>query len=472
MQDAKSVRKRKRSFVSQIAKTLMSTAIAASVLLSIGCEMDTYMDPSSVARRIERTPARLPILDRLAVIEPEAANDVVLSEVQPNDLEPTRAEYALTLGDVVSISIFELIYPQQYSTFEERIDETGAIRLPVVDRVMASGLTGSQLEEKIADALAEKQILFDALVSIDVLGSQKNTYTVLGQPGQGSTRFGVYNIPRPDFRVLEAIALAGGIDGRTKNLLIIRTTQLKDTSPDASTSEIGDDTGAVNPLDLLNDAVDSPAPIQGAAATAIQDAVSPSERPDWIYVDGQWVRAPNSPSTSSSPSSSDSLSDYVTQRVVRVPYQELVAGRTEYNIVIRPGDIIRVPDQTAGFVYAGGFIGRPGAYTVPGENELTITQLVLSAGGFSGLAIPERAEIRRRLEGDREAIVRLDLKAVFDGTAPNFYLKPNDEIIVGTNFWATPLAIVRNGFRFSYGFGFVADRNFSDELFTTSDYFD
>jgi hypothetical protein len=48
---------------------------------------------------------------------------------------------------------------------------------------------------------------------------------------------------------------------------------------------------------------------------------------------------------------------------------------------------------------------------------------------------------------------------------PDVYLKPDDRINVGTNFWAYPLAVVRNGFRVSYGFGFVLDRNFGDEVF-------
>jgi hypothetical protein len=44
-------------------------------------------------------------------------------------------------------------------------------------------------------------------------------------------------------------------------------------------------------------------------------------------------------------------------------------------------------------------------------------------------------------------------------------MKPDDHIIVGTNFWATPLAIIRSGFRATYGFGFLLDRNFGNDVF-------
>jgi hypothetical protein len=58
----------------------------------------------------------------------------------------------------------------------------------------------------------------------------------------------------------------------------------------------------------------------------------------------------------------------------------------------------------------------------------------------------------------------IDGKAIADRTQPDIVLKPNDRVNVGTNFWALPLAVIRNGFRASYGFGFVFDRNIGNDL--------
>src|SRR5690606_8715746 len=102
------------------------------------------------------------------------------------------------------------------------------------------------------------------------------------------------------------------------------------------------------------------------------------------------------------------------------------------------------------------------SYAVPGEKSLTMRQLLFSAGGFSQVAHPDRVDLIRRLENDQEAIVRINLQGIFEGTQPDFYLKPDDTINVGTSVIATLLAIGRNGLRLSYGFGFVFDRNFSD----------
>ncbi len=159
------------------------------------------------------------------------------------------------------------------------------------------------------------------------------------------------------------------------------------------------------------------------------------------------------------------LSDLITQRIIEIPYDKLLAGDMRYNIVIRPGDVIRVPAPTAGFVYIMGEINRPGAYSIPGENDLTLKQLIASAGNLSQLAVPKRVDLVRRVGDNMESVVRLDVDAIFEGSQPDIFLKPNDLINVGTNFAATPMAILRNGLRATYGFGFVLDRNFDQDVF-------
>ena len=73
------------------------------------------------------------------------------------------------------------------------------------------------------DILDEKGVLRDAEVNVAVLDSVADTYTVYGEPVLGSTNIGTYAIPRPDFRLLDALALARGVPGRTRKLWVYRT---------------------------------------------------------------------------------------------------------------------------------------------------------------------------------------------------------------------------------------------------------
>ena len=88
-----------------------------------------------------------------------------------------------------------------------------------------------------------------------------------------------------------------------------------------------------------------------------------------------------------------------------------------------------------------------------------------AAGGLNQLAIPEKVDLVRIVGRDREATIRLNLAAIRQRTEPDLYVKPDDHIIIGTDFWATPLAVIRNGFRATYGFGFLLDRNFGNDVF-------
>ena len=76
------------------------------------------------------------------------------------------------------------------------------------------------------------------------------------------------------------------------------------------------------------------------------------------------------------------------------------------------------------------------------------------------LAWPKNALLIRRIGDNEEQIIPLDLVAIIRNEQPDLFLKPNDQIAVGSNACAPFLAVIRNAFRFSYGGGFVYDRNF------------
>ena len=155
----------------------------------------------------------------------------------------------------------------------------------------------------------------------------------------------------------------------------------------------------------------------------------------------------------------------VTQRVIEVPVGPLLAGSAQFNIIIRPGDVIRVPSPAEGIVYITGEVQRPGTFNLPSAGRFTIKRAIASAGGLSSTGIPEKLDLTRMVGPDRQATIRLNLRAIEEGTQPDVFLKPDDILNIGTNFWAQPLAVVRNGFRASYGFGFVLDRNFQGDVF-------
>lgn len=147
-------------------------------------------------------------------------------------------------------------------------------------------------------------------------------------------------------------------------------------------------------------------------------------------------------------------------RVIRIPLDQLRKGDLRYNVVIHPRDTLYVPPAEFGTYYMGGHVVRPGAYTLSGQ-RVTLKQAIIAASMLDPLAIPARTDVIRRIGPDKEVWVRVNLSKLFAGRQPDVYIKPDDQVLVGTHLIAPYLAALRNAFRFTYGAGFIYDKNFA-----------
>ncbi len=485
--------------------------IAAGVGLALGlagltgCEVDSWFDPSVIGRW-EATPTVMPILDRIASIEDDSGKFVQATPVQTSDLIPDAAEYRISAGDIVEIRIRDFFVVQQEERFERVVDRTGFIDLPKLGAFRLEGKTPTEARESIENALAAANIQDDAIVAVTPLQLRRQTFSVIGavqSPGQ-------FFIPSRDYRLLEGITVAGGVSEIIPTIYIIRQQSLTEdevgrTEParpregwnDPARAPQGDAPAGddlMRLIDSLSDPEDAkPAPAvfgrREAAMTAVRTQPpidipegAPSRPPtqgeradqptgtrsNWIFLNGQWTQVNGGAGT---PEGADPLATaprgadaQVVQRVIEVPTGPLLAGVADVNIVLRPSDVVRVPAPKSGLVYISGQVSRPGPYNLPGDSRLTLLRALTSAGGLGSLAIPERVDLTRVVGKDRQATIRLNLRAIAEQTQPDIYLKPDDMINVGTNFFAYPIAIIRSGFRMSYGFGFILDRNFAGDI--------
>ncbi len=493
-------------------KLTLTSLLIAALTLSGGCEFDSYMDPSK-AGRWEPTPITLPILKRIALIEEE--DDFIIGLRQPNakDLIPEVKEYVIGPGDLVTVDILGLTQPGVPAIITRRIDELGRMRLPVVGEIKVAGLTTKRYEQVLRDIL-HPEIVVDPTVSVIVQEGRQRTFSILGVNAAGT-----YTIVENDFRLLDAISLARGIPPAIDKIYVIRHIPLADVYKGDDGEKSGKHFGTPGPEGLdPNETRPGVAPVKGATGgkdpldplKAIDKAAGGKKDPkktdpkkddkkddkkdvkpnrslddaldgaakdkgegQYVNINGKWVWVK---SKSASGSKTDgtkggvddkddsAVEDLVTEEVIEIDARALVKGEAKYNIIVRPGDIIRVPQLLGGVVYAAGEVARQGVYALPGQEKLTLKRLVASAGGLNGLAYVERVDITRRI-GDQEAVLRINFRAIAEGVHPDIFLKADDHIHFGTNFVMTPLAVFRNGFRASYGFGFLIDRNFGPDVF-------
>jgi polysaccharide export outer membrane protein len=569
-----------------IGKTSFCILVTALGLSLAGCN-NKMLDPSQIGR-FRSTPAVNVILDSLGVAEETPVAWENAEEPRPSDIVAAENDYVLQPADLVRISIFELQQEGITVVNDYPISETGRISIPDVGIVQAAGLTETQLEEEIRRVLTPG-ILRDPSVAVTLVSSQQRTFSILGD---GVPRPDRYPIPRYDFRLTDALALAGGppqfnvtyiyVSRREEApLQTFDTTRGRMELPELRLIEPGstigpprrspDDSGPPGPSEPVErhelrremfemiapsaanrsrsvlqrrvgstaglpnsgvapkvvpygfrHAAPSQTPQQLAARDSIytptefgdpgrtRAASNGSERVEWVFQNGRWVpivvtqgrdeqmpptngqiewvlqdgqwvpaRPGEQPTTPwAGPGRREDLlpverqwQEAIQTRLIRIPVKELLAGDPRYNIIINPGDTIHVPVDLVGEFYIMGNVNNVGLVNITGR-PMTLKMAIAAAGGLGPLAWPRYCEVTRRIGDRKEEIVMVDLEKIASGEQPDFFIKPNDVINVGTHPTSRWRAVLRNAFRATYGFGFVYDRNFaySEDYYGTSIY--
>jgi protein involved in polysaccharide export with SLBB domain len=186
-------------------------------------------------------------------------------------------------------------------------------------------------------------------------------------------------------------------------------------------------------------------PVAGSSTTK-----STQEQPEWVFQDGRWVQVRTERTESAKPPLAtvpagptlpierekltvESEPDLATQnRVIKVPLDRLLAGDVKYNIYIKPGDVIHVPADVVGEFCITGNVVRSGYFSMTGRS-MTLKQAIAAAGGLTPMAFPKYCEVIRRIPPNKEEIVMVDLEKIVRGEQPDFLIKPNDLINVGTH---------------------------------------
>jgi polysaccharide export outer membrane protein len=530
--------------ISNGVKTTRAVAIVSLLsVLSIylaGCG-NKFFDPTQIGR-FRPVPAVNVILDSLGVAEETPSAWQGAEEPRPIDAMVFESDYVFGPGDIVRISIFELLAEGISFEREYVVTETGKISIPDVGVVEAAGLTESQLEEEIRQILSPS-ILKEPSVTVTLFSSQQRTFSIWGD---GVPRPSRYEIPRYDFRLTDALATAGGarqfnvsyvyvsrsVTGkeeitepvepevgepeeseqlvepeqemleviapraeRRKSLLsrglVIASAEMitdKELAEAALTKDFkplaGDEWDGMDVAEMLETSTEQ------AGRDMIDEPIDDVDegRIEWIFQDGRWVPVqigrtrPTEPAVKVEPEKKAELpwekvrEDFewdeigtggVQTRLIKIPVDRLYSGDARYDIVIRPGDSIQVPVDLVGEFLVEGNVNFRGFIDITGR-PITLKMAIAAAGGLGPLAWPKRCEVIRRLGKDREEIVMVDLDKIARGEQPDFFIKPNDLINVGTHATSSWRAVLRNAFRATYGFGFIYDRNFADRDFGTS----
>ncbi|MFA5864096.1 MAG: SLBB domain-containing protein [Phycisphaerae bacterium] len=483
--------------------------LVVAIVASGGCNamLNGLLDPTQVGRFRGKSVTQ--DLRRSVSVADEPMTEIESTEPTAEDLQVENKDYVLLPGDLIDLSIFELMVPGQPWVETRQISWEGYITIPQIRQdVLVSGKSARELGKYVEKVLQEAQILAQPEVTVLVREARNMTFNILGAVGNPRSDM----IPRPNFRVLDALAMAGGVNPvggpqqpLVKMVYVFRNIEAsrnkRATTTTNMTSEISEGEVPVNFATVGSGGVGSgeesghwvyangewkfikeakeevrvsPVPARRTVEhprkeVAVPVTAKPSTAPKLLErpkMRGPEIKPveekPVSPATGPSGEGWEDVAARIpSQRVIAIPLDKLQMGDRRYNVVIHDGDTVWVPPPTQGEFYVMGNVLRPGVFSLTGR-EVTIRQGISAAGGLGPLADPTRTELIRRIGGNQEQVLTINMDRVFAGKEADIILKPDDIINIGTNPVTPFLAVLRNAFRLTYGFGFVYDRNFAD----------
>ena len=489
-------------------------------MLLVGCSND-ILDPSQIGR-FRPVPVINVILDSLGVADEPQARYAEAEDPKPDDVLEYEQDYRFGTGDLVRVSIYELYREGQSDIREYVVTETGKISIPEVGLIGAAGLTENQLEEEIV-AVLKPNILVEPSVTVSLRESRSQVFSVSGN-GIGRP-LGRASLPRYPMRLREALDIAGGVgEFNVTNIYVARdVTGQESYDLNGSDAIIGEEIEPIDKagvsedrnwpvgeedemLEIITPSVEvdglviASAEMVTAEDLALESMAEPTQfrdssektdqndngRIEWVFEDGRWVPIEINGGQIRSRPVANGVSAGGTDfeetrreesyglehlgsagkqvRVIKIPVDKLLGGDPAYNIIIRPGDSITVPADVIGEFSVMGNVNRVGYIQLSGR-PMTLKQAIAAAGGLNALAYPKKVEVVRRIGENKEVTVMVDLDKIAKGLQPDFFIKQHDLINVGTHGSSRFLAVLRNAFRATYGFGFIYDRNLAVEDF-------
>src|SRR4051812_14362764 len=232
-------------------------------------------------------PIQTTIAEGLDELDPDFAS---AEDIRQADLKASQTDYVIGRNDLISISISEVAGNGVETVKTTRVSESGNVSLPLIGSVKAAGLTEAELEKSIAQTYRDRNLIQNAQVSVTVIEARQRTFSILGAVG----RPGQYQIVQSDFRLLDALTLAGDVPVQgIENCYIIRKAPKTEDSSKPADTGTGKpaDTTKPKPVDPLEGKPQGRAnfsgqPVHLMLLDAPNDPIDPSEGGRKILIDG------------------------------------------------------------------------------------------------------------------------------------------------------------------------------------------
>ncbi len=116
---------------------------------------------------------------------------------------------------------------------------------------------------------------------------------------------------------------------------------------------------------------------------------------------------------------------------VRINLKDLLEnGNMDLNVQIAGGDVVQVPERQIARFYVIGDVNRPGAFELPREQNMFVSQALAEAGGPLRTAKSNKAVLVRWDEKGQRKEVPINVSEIMKGSKPDLPLQANDVLFL------------------------------------------
>ncbi len=373
---------------------------------------------------------------------------------------PVTSEFRIHPGDMLDVTVSDLIGENQYYPVPTRVLEDGTIRLPLVGSLALTGLSLPGAEQTIFAAYSSQGFLKKPQVTVALRETRKVRVYVLGavnKPGE-------FDLNATEGDLLSALVTAGGLAPDAGTIVEVRRRLAPGSTPlpirkdhnvvqssytssgrrqsgstlpePAPIAPAGNDWGKNRNNVLVSNSPYHPvgnngsAPARNLPASVLRADVKtepePMARPAPNLPQGQVVRL-------------DLTNEQDKQRLTQ-------------GFRLENGDIISIDDRKVKPIYIVGMVGKPGEFQLPVDRDLRVLEAIGLAGGVDRNSLPNKVlVIRQRPDGSGVVAVRIDLNEAKKDNSQNIRLMAGDTVSVEETVMSYTRGLLRGALRFGVG---------------------
>ena len=125
--------------------------------------------------------------------------------------------------------------------------------------------------------------------------------------------------------------------------------------------------------------------------------------------------------------------EHMPDQKVELPWDPTMHNTANYDRPVHSGDHVLV--RACGIAYIGGHVNKPGAYSLCGSSQITMSEVIALAGGISPLTSEKHSYLIRAQADGTRSVQEIDLHKILTAKAEDPVVKEDDIVYV------TPSAI-------------------------------